>query len=98
MTLLLKLQICDVNIGICLLCAARSAFWAHVYQVSVKLRSTTRSLSGVTHLWLSHVGSASEAADVCKVPFRREATAAEAAADPASLTRVVQQQAQRSAG
>lgn len=38
------------------------------------------------HLWLSLSGSASEAADVCKVPFRRHATAAVTAADPAKVS------------
>lgn len=37
-------------------------------------------------MWLSLSGSASETADVCKVPFRWEATAAVAAADPAKVS------------
>lgn len=61
------------------------SIWGSCLSV-VKVRSTQRSLSGVIHLWLSQSGSASEAADVCKVPFRWEAIAAVADADPAKVS------------
>ncbi len=49
-------------------------------------------------MWLSQNGLASATADVCKVPFRQEAKAAETAADRAhkSFTRLIQQQAWQS--
>ena len=37
-------------------------------------------------MWLSQSGTASDAADVCKVPFRREAAAAVAVADLANVS------------
>ena len=67
MTRQLQLQI-SANILIYIGLQLAQYIGARVYQVSVKLRSTQRSLSRVIYLWLSLSGSASEAADVCKVP------------------------------
>lgn len=86
---LVCLNICEVLFGWCFdshRSATCTVFYASIYQITVILRSTQRSLSGMIHMWLSQSGTASDAADVCKVPFRREAAAAVADADLANVS------------